>query len=156
MTRALHLQSTWFSIGELQLSTSSNRVLYGSGVTVAASAANVQGALLQQRNPSGTWRTVQHVTHPAQLRVRLHANTAFRLVVPGTSGTSEAIDVAPRLRVEALSPRLIGGEVSPRPGIGRYLGPGERVIYSTRRHSVVLGSAVVVWLIAFLTRGRTI
>ena len=115
VTGALRLLSTWFSIGELQLSTSSNRVFYGSRVTVDARAANVQGALLQQRNPSGTWRTVRHVKHPAQLQLRLHANTAFRLFLPGTSGTSQAIDVAPRLQVEALSPRLIGGEVSPRP-----------------------------------------
>jgi hypothetical protein len=31
--------------------------------------------------------------------------------------------------------------------VGRYLGPGERVIYATRRHLVVLDSAVCVWLV---------
>src|SRR2546430_5474604 len=47
-----------------------------------------------------------------------------------------------------MFPAMLYESPAPRPGIGRYLGPGERVIYSTRRHSVVLGSAVVVWLIA--------
>jgi stage II sporulation protein D len=115
VAKTLHLLSTWFSIGELQLSTSSNRVFYGSRVTVAARAPNVKGALLQQRSPNGAWHTVRQVTRPAQLQVRLRASTAFRLLLPGTSGTSETIAVAPRLRVEALSPRLIGGEVLPRP-----------------------------------------
>ena len=36
----------------------------------------------------------------------------------------------------------------PPTGIEKYLGPEERVIHSTRRHPVVLGSAAVVWLIA--------
>ncbi len=116
VAKTLHLLSTWFAIGELRLSTSSNRALYGSSVTVAARAVNVRGALLQQRSVAGAWRTVRRVTRPAQLRVRLHASTAFRLLLPGTSGTSETVDVAPRLRVQALSPRLLGGEVLPRPG----------------------------------------
>ena len=115
VAKTLHLMSTWFSFGELQLSTSSNRVLYGSRVSVAARAVNLRGALLQQRSVTGGWRTVRQVARPAQLQVRLHANTAFRLLLPGTSGTSETIDVAPRLRVQALSPRLLGGEVLPRP-----------------------------------------
>jgi stage II sporulation protein D len=115
VAKALHLLSTWFSIGELQLSASSNRVFYGSRVTVAARAANLRGALLQQQSITGAWRTVRQVTRPAQLQVRLHANTAFRLLLPGTRGTSETVSVAPRLRVQALSPRLLGGQVLPRP-----------------------------------------
>jgi len=115
IARALHLLSTWFSVGQLELSASNTRVLYGSPTTIAARAVNLRGALLLQRTGSGRWRTVRQVAGPSQLRVEPHANTAFRLVLPGTSGTSVSVAVAPRLRVEALSPRLIGGEVSPAP-----------------------------------------
>jgi hypothetical protein len=115
VARALHLLSTWFSIGQLQLTTSSPHVLYGMRVTVAARVSDVKGALLQQRSVDGAWRTVQRVSHPAQLHLEPHASTAFRLLAPGTRGTSVSIAVAPRLRVEALSPRLLAGEVSPRP-----------------------------------------
>jgi stage II sporulation protein D len=114
VAKALHLMSTWFSIGELQLSASSSRVLYGSRVTVAARAVNLRGASLQQRSVTGAWRTLRQVAHPAQLQLRLHANTTFRILLAGTSGTSETIEVAPRLRVQALSPRMLGGEVLPR------------------------------------------
>jgi stage II sporulation protein D len=116
IARSLHLLSTWFSIGELELSASSARVLYGGSVTLAARAANLKGgALLQERGAGGAWRTVRHVDQPAQLRVQPHANTAFRLTVPGTAGTSLAVAVAPRVQVEPLAPRLLGGEVLPRP-----------------------------------------
>jgi SpoIID/LytB domain protein len=115
IARALHLLSTWFSLGELQLSASSTRVSYGSPVTVAARAPNVKGALLLQRLGTGAWRTLKEVTGPTQLRVQPHANVAYRLALPGTSGTSVSVAVAPRLQVEALGPRLLGGEVSPRP-----------------------------------------
>lgn len=113
--RALHLQSTWFSIGDLQLSASRTRVLYGNGVTVTARAANVKGALLQEQSPTGVWHTVKRVVHPAQLDLEPHASTAFRLVAPGTSGTSVSVAVAPRVQVQALSPRVLAGQVSPAP-----------------------------------------
>jgi stage II sporulation protein D len=115
VARALHLMSTWFTIGELQLSASSAHVLYGSSVTVAARAANVKGALLQQRSADGAWRTVREVRRPAQLRLQPRASTAFRLLAPGTNGTAVSVAVAPRVRVQALSPRMLAGEVSPRP-----------------------------------------
>jgi hypothetical protein len=115
IARALHLLSTWFSVGELQLSASSTRVSYGSPITVAARAPNVKGALLLQRLGTGVWRTLKEVTGPTQLRVQPHANVAYRLVLPGTSGTSVSVAVAPRLRVQALGPRLLAGEVLPRP-----------------------------------------
>ena len=115
VARALHLLSTWFSVGQLQLSASRTRVQYGSSVTVAARAPNVKGALLLQRIGTGVWRTIRQVTGPAQVRVQPHANVAYRLVLPGTSGTSVSVDVAPRLQVEALSSRLLAGEVLPRP-----------------------------------------
>jgi stage II sporulation protein D len=115
VARALHLLSSWFSIGELQLSASSTRVRYGGRVTVAAHAANLKGVVLQQKSGTGAWRTVSQLTRPAQLRLEPHANTAFRLALPGTSGTSVSVDVAPRVQVQALGPRLLGGKVLPRP-----------------------------------------
>ncbi len=116
VARSLHLLSTWFSIGELRLSASRARVAYGDRVTLAARAANLKGgAVLQQRAAGGVWRTVRHVEQPAQLRVRPQANTAFRLTVPGTRGTSVAVAVAPRVEVRPLGPRLLGGRVLPRP-----------------------------------------
>jgi SpoIID/LytB domain protein len=115
VARSLHLLSTWFSIGELQLSASSTHVLYGSRVTVAARASDAKGALLLQRSPTGVWRTVRRVSRPTEISVQPRANTAFRLVVPGTSGTSLSVAVAPRVRVEALSPRVLAGEISPAP-----------------------------------------
>lgn len=115
VAKALHLLSTWFSVGQLQLSASRTRVQYGSSVTIAARAPNVKGALLLQRSGTGAWRTLRQVTGPSQLRVQPRANIAYRLVVPGTSGTSVSVDVAPRLQVQALSPRLLAGEVLPRP-----------------------------------------
>jgi stage II sporulation protein D len=115
IARALHLLSTWFSVGQLQLSASNTRVQYGDAVTIAARAPNVKGALLLQRIGTGAWRTLRQVTGPAQVRMQPHANIAYRLVLPGTSGTSVSVAVAPRLKVEALGPRLLAGEVLPRP-----------------------------------------
>ena len=116
VARVLGLRSTWFSVGQLSLSASSARVLYGGKVRVVARAANAQGALLQQRDSGGAWRTVRRVGRGgAAMSPALRANTSFRLLVPGTSGTSVAVAVAPRLRVQALSARLLGGRVSPRP-----------------------------------------
>jgi SpoIID/LytB domain protein len=115
VARALHLLSTWFSIGQLSLSTSSTHVLYGSRVTVAVRAANVKDAVLQQRTANGAWSAVRRVRSPARLTFQPRTSTAFRLVAPGTNGTSVPVAVVPRVEVHAQSPRLLVGEVSPRP-----------------------------------------
>ncbi len=115
VSKELGLLSTWFSIGDLRLTTSSARVLYGSSVTLAASAANVPGAVLQQRSSDGAWLAVQNVKHPARLHLQPRVSTAFRLVAPGTNGTAVSVAVAPRVQVHAQSPRLLVGDVSPRP-----------------------------------------
>jgi hypothetical protein len=115
VARALHLLSTWFSVGQLQLSTSSTHVLYGSRVAVAARAVDVKGAVLQEQSSGGAWHAVRSVQHPTQLQLQPHASTAFRLVAPGTSGPPVSVAVAPRVQVHALSPRVLAGEISPRP-----------------------------------------
>jgi stage II sporulation protein D len=137
IARALHLLSTWFSVGQLQLSASSTRVQYGNSVTVAARALNLEGALLLQRTATGPWQTLRKVTGPAQLQVQPRANVAFRLVLPGTSGTSLSVDVAPRLRVEALGPRLLGGEVLPRPHAAVEVWRRERGQWRVVAHPIV-------------------
>ncbi len=115
ITRSLHLLSSWFAIGQLSLSASSPRVLYGSRVTVSARALNVREAVLQERSRDGAWHAVQNIRHQSQLSFQPRASTAYRLVAPGTNGTSLSVAVAPRLQVHAQSPRVLVGEVSPRP-----------------------------------------
>lgn len=112
--RALRLNSTWFSIGELALGSSSGRVVYGRSVRVSARAVNAQGAVLQERTADGRWRTVGHVRRPTALTVVPRASTAFRLRVPGATGTSVEVTVAPRLRAQALGRRLLAGKLLPR------------------------------------------
>ena len=72
--RALHLLSSWFSIGQLQLTTSSTHVLYGSRVIVAARAANVKGAVLQEQSGDGAWRAIRNVRHPMQFSFQPRAS----------------------------------------------------------------------------------
>ena len=115
IARALHLLSTWFSIGQLQISASTTHLLYGSRVTVSARAANVGGAVLQARTGNGAWRALRNIRRPTRLTFQPRASTAYRLVAPGTNGASVPVAVAPRVQVRAQSPRLLVGEVSPRP-----------------------------------------
>ncbi len=112
---SLRLLSTWFSIGQLQLSTSSTHLRYGSAVTVTARAASVPDAVLQQRSSDGAWLALRNINHPTQLHLQPRASTAFRLVAPGTNGTAVSVAVSPRVQVRAQSPRLLVGAVSPRP-----------------------------------------
>jgi stage II sporulation protein D len=116
VAQALHLRSTYFSIGSLSLTTSSTRVLYGGAVRVVARTVEAKGALLQQRQANGAWRTLRPVRGGGTaFSLQLRRCTAFRLALPDTSGTSVAVNVTPKMQVKALSPRLLGGEVSPKP-----------------------------------------
>jgi SpoIID/LytB domain protein len=115
VVRGLHLLSTWFSIGQLQLSVSSTHVLYGSRVTVAARAPDAKGAVLEQRSPSGAWRVIRSVRHASRLSFQPTSSTAYRLVAPGTNGTSVPVAVAPRVQAHAESARVLAGEISPAP-----------------------------------------
>ncbi len=110
----LGLRSTWFSIGQLSVSTSTPRVLFGSSVRVVARAVETKGAVLQEERADGVWRTLRHVHGRAVLSVEPRATTAFRLRISGASGAGVDVAVRPQLRVEALGPHLLGGEVLPR------------------------------------------
>ena len=114
VVHALGLRSTWFSIGELSVSTSAQRVVYGGSVRVVARAVAEKDALLQELSADGVWHTVQPVHDKAVLSVAPRVSTAFRLHVTGASGESVSVGVRPELRVEPLGRRLLGGEVLPR------------------------------------------
>jgi hypothetical protein len=115
VARSLHLLSTWFSVGQLQISTSSSHLLYGSRVTLAVRALDVKGAVLQQLTTNGAWRAIRNVRHATRLSFQPRASTAYRLVAPGTNGTAVPVAVAPRVHVRAQGPRLLVGDVSPAP-----------------------------------------
>jgi stage II sporulation protein D len=114
VARALHLRSTWFSIGELALSTSTARVAYGGPVRVEARAIDARGAVLQQRSGDGPWRTVRRVRRPTVLSLVPRVDTSFRLGIPGARGASVDVGVVPRLTAQALGRRLLGGKLLPR------------------------------------------
>jgi stage II sporulation protein D len=132
VSRALHLLSTWFSIGSLQLSASSSHLLYGSRVTISARTAGVEGAVLQERSTSGAWHAVRNVPQSTKLQFQPRASIAFRLVAPGTTGTAVSVAVAPRVQVRAQSRRVLTGQVSPRPDasvqVSRLVGGQWRVV----------------------------
>jgi stage II sporulation protein D len=113
VTRALGLKSTWFSIGQLALTTSSSRVLYGQSIRVVARAIDASPAVLQQRASDGSWKTVRHLHGRTVVSLQPSASTAFRLRTPGVSGDEVDIAVRPQLRVQALTRHRIGGEVQP-------------------------------------------
>jgi hypothetical protein len=115
VARSLHLLSTWFSVGQLQISTSSSHLLYGSRVTVAVRAPDVKGAVLQQRTGNGAWRAIRNVRHATRLNFQPRASTAYRLVAPGTNGAAVSVAVAPSVHVHAQGRRLLVGDVSPAP-----------------------------------------
>ena len=104
IARSLHLLSTWFSVGQLSALGEQRHVLYGSRVTVSARAANVKDAVLQQRSSDGAWHAVRSVRQPARLSFQPRASTAYRLVAPGTNGTSVSVAVAPRVQVACAEP----------------------------------------------------
>jgi stage II sporulation protein D len=114
VTHTLGLRSTWFSIGQLSVSTSARHVVYGGSVRVVTRAVAVKGAVLQGQSLTGAWRNLRHVHGRTVVTVEPRMSTAYRLHIRGVSGTGVSVAVRPQLRVEALGPRLLGGEVHPR------------------------------------------
>jgi stage II sporulation protein D len=112
--RALHLRSTWFTIGELGLSASGTRLLYGSRVTLNARISDVSGVTLEQRLGSGPWRSVRVVRGGMQLTLVPRGTTSYRLSAPGVAGRALAVSVAPRIWAKPLAPQLLEGKIQPR------------------------------------------
>lgn len=115
VAKALHLQSNWFTVGELSLDPSAPRVLYGHKVRLVARAAGVGMALLQARRGSGSaWRTMRRVQGTTTLSLVPPQNVEYRLLV-GQAAASAAVVVAPRLRIDPAGIALLRGSVVPRP-----------------------------------------
>jgi stage II sporulation protein D len=114
IAQTLGLRSTWFSIGELSLSASTPRVLYGRRVRIVAQALETTPAVLEEEKPNGVWRTLHHVHGRSVFSVTPHASTAFRLRIAGASSAGVNVAVRPQLRVAPLGPHMLGGEVVPR------------------------------------------
>ena len=102
ITRSLHLLSTWFSVGQLSLSASSARVLYGSRVTVSARAQSVKDAVLQERAVTGPGASRTSGTSRSSASSRASTPTASSRPARADFGVRA---VAPRLQVHAQSPR---------------------------------------------------
>jgi stage II sporulation protein D len=114
VAKALGLQSTWFSVGELSLAPSASHVLYGHSVRLAVHAGGVGPALLQARRGNGAWRTMRHVQGTATLSLVPPQSVQYRLLVGGAA-TSAAVAVVPRLQVDPAGVALLRGSIQPRP-----------------------------------------
>ena len=114
VAQALRLRSTWFFVGELTLSASSGRVVYGHPVRLLASDSSAP-ATIEQKVGGGPWTTLRGLRIRTQLAVEPRAATLFRVVEPGVTGPAIAVSVAPRVKVRPLSPTLLGGTIEPVP-----------------------------------------
>jgi stage II sporulation protein D len=134
--QALHLRSTWFTIGELGLSASGTRLLYGSHVTLSARVSDVSAVTLQQRLGAGPWRSVRTVRDGARAALVPTGTTSYRLSAPGVAGPALAVSVAPRIWAKPLAPQLLEGRIQPRPDgavtVSRYERGGWRVVAHPR------------------------
>ena len=109
----LGLQSTWFDVGELSLSSAQPVVRYGGGVTLSAQVAGVPGARLERRIGFGVWRRLATVTGSERLTVEPRAHTLYRLSVAGFTGPEVAVDVTPQLDVTPAGANVLAGTVEP-------------------------------------------
>jgi stage II sporulation protein D len=133
---ALHLRSTWFSIGTLGLSASGTRLLYGSHVTLSAQISDVAGVTLEQRLGSGAWRSVTTVHAGTHLTLVPKGTTSYRLSALGVAAPALAVSVAPRIWAKPLAPQLLEGRIQPRPDgavtVSRYERGGWRIVAHPR------------------------
>jgi hypothetical protein len=130
MMRLLRLRSTWFTVGELTLTSSRSSVVFGRRVDLMASARGVGGASLQRLTPSG-WVTVRRV-RSRRVAVAPRAYTIYRLTAGRVRGPEVAVSVAPFVRVHPTSRTLLAGQVLPRPTgavtVWRYAAGGWRIV----------------------------
>ena len=113
VAQALRLRSTWFSIGELSVTASASRVLYGHSVRLVAHEAGLGPALLQTERGS-QWQTVRRIRGTRTLSVTPRRNAEYRLLF-GKAAASVAVAVAPRVAVDAAGVALLRGSIRPRP-----------------------------------------
>ncbi len=130
--RALGLRSTYFSVSVLSLAARREAV-FGQALRLGGFVRNARGVLLQQRGPSGAWRTVGRVRAGSDGRfgalVRPRYSTAFRLVVGGAAGDPVDVSVARRIAVRVDGGGLAGKVLPAAPvRIERLVGRGWRPV----------------------------
>jgi stage II sporulation protein D len=111
--RRLGLQSTWFDVGELSLTSAASRVRFGNEVTLSARVAGIPGARLERRIGAGAWKRLKTVTGADAVAVQPRAHTLYRLSIDGVAGPEVAVDVAPQLAVTPAGANVLAGDVEP-------------------------------------------
>jgi stage II sporulation protein D len=109
----LGLQSTWFDVGELSLTSAQPVVRYGSRLTLQAQVAGVPGARLERRIGFGAWKRLKTVTGSERITVEPQAHTLYRLSVADFTGPEVAVDVTPHLDVTPAGANVLAGTVEP-------------------------------------------
>jgi SpoIID/LytB domain protein len=109
----LGLDSTWFTLGSLSLTTESSSVVYGAKVGLGAQVDGQQGVVLQRRRGAGVWTTLAHVQGTRNVTVEPLGRTQYRLSAEGVNGPVVAVSVAPKLKVRPTGPNVLSGTVSP-------------------------------------------
>ena len=112
-SRDLKLSSTWFSIGDLSLTASRGRIVYGAKIGLDARASGVSGAVLQRRIGAGAWRTLARVAGARSVSVEPQGRALYRLRAGGVVGPVVAVAVAPTLRIAPAGRDLLTGNVEP-------------------------------------------
>jgi stage II sporulation protein D len=111
--RTLGLQSTWFDVGELTLTSARSLVRYGDRLTLRAQVAGVPGARLERRIGFGGWKRLKAVTGRETITVEPQADTIYRLSVAGFTGPEVPVDVAPQLDVTPAGADVLAGQIEP-------------------------------------------
>jgi len=111
--RMLGLQSTWFDIGRLSLSATSERVRFGHELTLNAAAQGLGRATLERRIGAGVWKSIATVSGARVVGVEPRAHTLYRLVADGVTGPVVPVDVAPRLSAAPAGANVLAGDVEP-------------------------------------------
>jgi stage II sporulation protein D len=111
--RKLGLQSTWFDVGRVSLSTTTPRVRFGATVELSADVEGLGAARLERRIGAGAWKRLATVGAAARVSVQPRAHTLYRLNVAGIAGPEIAVDVAPRLAVTPAGADVLAGSVEP-------------------------------------------
>jgi stage II sporulation protein D len=112
---ALGLRSTWFTIGELELTPPPAPLAYGGGALTGV-ASGADPVSLEAKAPDGTWQTVSAV-QPASdgtfsITVRPTATTSYRLAAGQIRAAPVTVPVAPLVSA-SLSAGTVLGSVKP-------------------------------------------
>jgi hypothetical protein len=132
----LGLQSTWFDVGELSLTSAQPQVRYGDKVTLRAQVAGVPGARLERRIGFGVWKRLKTITGTESVTVEPQAHTLYRLSVADFTGPEVAVDVAPHLDVTPAGANILAGAIEPAThgaiSVWRQVGSGWRLVAHPR------------------------